>query len=1204
MCPRFRYRSKEPNYGYLSQEGDSVNKKMEVNCDGSDFLPCHLIAGLTKRSKVEKALRAAKVKDTSEISDFVSEKAQRTFLILMLMSEECSENVSLMEQFHKAGFADHMLPIEWIEKNGKWCAYSIEVVPPGDEAAPDSSKPLVELTKDQWGRQRKRLFEGYQWQVMAPKFGEKKFIFSFHNSTILPYVEKPLSSTSHGFFGEVAQYKVHPEHIAISGNNRGDPISVAVKKALNPDDFEAFFHKETENLDRIKNHKWDNLILPIAAYQRNTERCIVFPWASGGSLLKYWEDKDRERSDKDCSLWIIGQFTGICRALKDLHSINCRHGDLKPDNILWFKDGKDKHGTNKEELQIADLGLAAFHKDNTHIRRQGGIQTITPSGTRRYEPPETNEHRDTNEPRSRGYDIWSMGCILLELLIWLIYGNDAVKAFGIRTNFFWKSDGGVYAIHDVVRECMEALEIESQGHLAHAAVLNLVRQKLLVVHSRSTTAERLTADKVHEEMDGILTNCKGEGQYLVTFKGKLPLPRCLDNKDTRPGLHMRDGALAVADQNERPAKLPANKQDLQFDNVKLDRQATMSFKASNNSLQVETPGGQEQQSSKLNDDWEAFPDDDFAKEFLGLLEWDRIKPKTADGPNGLCSKCRTIQTTQLFPSSFDVSTLTPDCDLCGLLLNVLNQQDKRSGIVELQHVNATIGIKDGPNLLSIYVPPGPTVPEGAQLGLPELFRSGSCDQFVLINKWIETCNCSHAMCQPTSGKQPDHMPTRLICVQNPLRLVETIAVEPDEYAALSHCWGRLSQDERFCTSLTNIEQLKAGIDYNRLPKNFQDAVTVTVGLGIKYLWIDSICIIQDDRTDWEKEAARMEQVFSLAYFVIGASSAKSSLDGFLGDCPRRECVQIETQDAPLLYVCPFIDNFKHDVELGELNKRGWVFQERVLARRSIFFTSTQVYWECGTGVHCETLGRLRNYKAAFLGDANFPKSALEYYRDGRQMLIQDLYERYSSLAFTMPSDRAVAILGLQDRLAQAFETKAAYGFFEVYFARGLLWRRGQTHGLRRIKYPEGRHVPSWSWFSREGTIRYMDLKFKRIDWMTREFRNVFSNQKGPKIARGSSLRFPECASVLRGIAKMMDVTKEEMMADTIFDDDSDYEVEDVRCVIIGYDKTKYVLEDPKYHVLIITKGKDSAERECYERIGVASLRPTQVAETGSWVRIQ
>jgi hypothetical protein len=176
--------------------------------------------------------------------------------------------------------------------------------------------------------------------------------------------------------------------------------------------------------------------------------------------------------------------------------------------------------------------------------------------------------------------------------------------------------------------------------------------------------------------------------------------------------------------------------------------------------------------------------------------------------------------------------------------------------------------------------------------------------------------------------------------------------------ALSHCWGKLRDDEKFCASLRNLQELKTAINFDRLPKTFQDAVIVTKGLGLRYLWIDSLCIIQDDHEDWEREAARMEQVFSLAYCVIGASSARSSLDGFLGDRPSRHCVQIEASGAGTLYVCPAIDDFRRDVELGELNKRGWVFQERVLARRSIYFTSTQVYWECGAGVHCETLGRL------------------------------------------------------------------------------------------------------------------------------------------------------------------------------------------------------------------------------------------------------
>jgi hypothetical protein len=102
----------------------------------------------------------------------------------------------------------------------------------------------------------------------------------------------------------------------------------------------------------------------------------------------------------------------------------------------------------------------------------------------------------------------------------------------------------------------------------------------------------------------------------------------------------------------------------------------------------------------------------------------------------------------------------------------------------------------------------------------------------------------------------------------------------------------------------------------------------------------------------------MEQVFRGAYCTIAATSAKTSEDGFLAPRKRRDCVRLSTASGGILYVCPTIDDFHKDVELGELNRRGWVLQERVLSRRSIHFTSTQIYWECGVGVHCETLARL------------------------------------------------------------------------------------------------------------------------------------------------------------------------------------------------------------------------------------------------------
>ncbi len=202
------------------------------------------------------------------------------------------------------------------------------------------------------------------------------------------------------------------------------------------------------------------------------------------------------------------------------------------------------------------------------------------------------------------------------------------------------------------------------------------------------------------------------------------------------------------------------------------------------------------------------------------------------------------------------------------------------------------------------------------------------------------------------------MPTRLLELGTPLRIIESASIKPSKYVALSHCWGKLSEVERFCAFNRNIIQLKESVDFNALPKTFRDAVTVARGIGANYLWIDSLCILQDNKNDWEYESTRMEQVFSSAYCTIAASSSKSSGEGFLNYREPRPCVKFETGKRTL-YVCPNIDDFYRDVDLGELNSRGWVLQERALSRRTIFYTSTQVYWECGAGVRCETLAKLQ-----------------------------------------------------------------------------------------------------------------------------------------------------------------------------------------------------------------------------------------------------
>lgn len=209
------------------------------------------------------------------------------------------------------------------------------------------------------------------------------------------------------------------------------------------------------------------------------------------------------------------------------------------------------------------------------------------------------------------------------------------------------------------------------------------------------------------------------------------------------------------------------------------------------------------------------------------------------------------------------------------------------------------------------------------------------------------------------------MPTRLIDVGNDgsevVRLYETQSSDSLQYIALSHPWGTTAPF--FCTFSKNVEEYKKSIDVASLTRTFQDAVKTTQKLGIKYLWIDSICIIQKDETDngdFEQEAKHMENVFSSAFCVLAASNAQGQSDGFLNERAGsvRDFVTYKRGDDAPFYVCRFMDDFEDHVLNGALNKRGWVMQERALSRRKIYFTNKQTYWECGDGVRCETMMKM------------------------------------------------------------------------------------------------------------------------------------------------------------------------------------------------------------------------------------------------------
>lgn len=283
----------------------------------------------------------------------------------------------------------------------------------------------------------------------------------------------------------------------------------------------------------------------------------MFPWASGGNLGDYWQNFEMKTLDIGSLQWIIDQFVGISSGLEELHNENCRHGDLKPENILWFKDSNDM-GT----FQIADLGLAAFHEKeaNTNIRQKKDINTLTPSGTSRYEPPEMDRDRASQAARSRQYDIWSMGCILLELLIWLSYGYPAVKTFRENTKYFWQlQPRNRYIVHPYVVACMDIMNTQLQGDTAYKELLHLVRTKLLIVKFSETyeskPEHREIAKALRERMEDIQQKYLNTPAYLRPVQLEYPSDQIINHAPQPGAVYENEAGLATPPRPDTPRNI-------------------------------------------------------------------------------------------------------------------------------------------------------------------------------------------------------------------------------------------------------------------------------------------------------------------------------------------------------------------------------------------------------------------------------------------------------------------------------------------------------------------------------------------------------------------------------------------------------------------------------------------------------------------------
>ncbi|PVH76504.1 HET-domain-containing protein [Cadophora sp. DSE1049] len=338
--------------------------------------------------------------------------------------------------------------------------------------------------------------------------------------------------------------------------------------------------------------------------------------------------------------------------------------------------------------------------------------------------------------------------------------------------------------------------------------------------------------------------------------------------------------------------------------------------------------------------------------------------------------------------------------------------------------------------------------------------------FAKIQRSLALCDSGHERCASEEGC----LPTRVVDVgtsdgQGPCRLYETQR-ETGDYIALSHCWGR--PELIFRTTKETLKSNQLELPWDKLSKTFQDAIHATRRIGKRYLWIDSLCIIQDSDDDWNKESAVMGDIYKNAYLTLGATA---SSDGAGGLFVERDCHILDIpipESAPLKNVslkarrCLLHRSLSAPPHGEPLSSRAWAWQERLLSRRIMHFSSEELIWECksGTGCECAMQGELDDTKSTFHLVVDVPGWNTQLWRA--------LLESYTQLELTYDKDRLPALSGIA---SQAF-SKSDYlaGLGREFLLGDLCWvtNRRPHEPCRPISRNTG--APSWSWASVNGPV--------------------------------------------------------------------------------------------------------------------------------------
>jgi hypothetical protein len=378
--------------------------------------------------------------------------------------------------------------------------------------------------------------------------------------------------------------------------------------------------------------------------------------------------------------------------------------------------------------------------------------------------------------------------------------------------------------------------------------------------------------------------------------------------------------------------------------------------------------------------------------------------------------------------------------------------------------------------------------------------------------WMKKCEEDDEVCKKL-GNGP--LPTRIIDLgtmnhESQLKLRDDLAGASGRYACLSYCWG-LAQP--IMTQSDTIDDFKNGINLTSLPKTIRDAIFVTRKLNLRYLWVDALCILQDNEEDKARECSKMDQIYQQAYVTIAAARAEGCQDGFLDgtesiadSLPRLPISCPDGREGSIIILPREKDMFE-----DPLLSRAWALQEHVLSSRVLIWSKYQLFWLCTAGLRHEQVEHpklagpyykrtelfgatssrkhddepdtpcLTEVHQALAGKAPITNGhfdfqfAPDFVHEEMQALWEQLMEEYSRRKLSVMSDKLSALAGLASRFREFIQDDYLAGHWRRWLLPHLLWRCVDEEGAVRLPC-----CPSWSWLSVDGPICIENLRSSNL----------------------------------------------------------------------------------------------------------------------------